>query len=121
MKINLYYYDGTVKTRNAFVKEYEEYFGPIYAIRNAIRVQQLQQQGGNTNNPQSNSPNGAPYIIPQQPYPFVNPQPVNEPTYKPDFQPNPQPIFQVPVTQENVTTEDSAPVTSGEGEDNTQQ
>ncbi len=25
MKINLYYYDGTVKTRNAFVKEYEEY------------------------------------------------------------------------------------------------
>ncbi len=25
MKINLYYYDGTIKTRDAFVKEYEEY------------------------------------------------------------------------------------------------
>lgn len=66
------------------VKEYERYFGPIYAVRNAVRVQQMQANGYATINPQQGNSYAQPYQ-PQpmnygnQPYqPVVNQQPVNQ-------------------------------------------
>ncbi len=67
------------------VKEYESYFGPIYAVRNAVRAQQLQYNGYTTYNPQQPNPYGETYTQPQPTNQFSNPQP-----YPPDPQSNPQ-------------------------------
>lgn len=86
------------------VKEYESYFGPIYAVRNAARLQQM-QNGYNT---QQANPYGATYVQPQPTYQPVNSQPV--------YQPVPQPVPQPVNAEGEVKT-----VTNGQVQDNIQQ
>lgn len=75
--------------KKKLVKEYESYFGPIFAVRNAIRAQQMQQNGYMMGNPQPVNPYAQPYqsqpYQPQpmsygnQPYqPMTNQQPTNQ-------------------------------------------
>lgn len=90
------------------VKEYESYFGPIYAVRNVARAQQTQYNGYNVYNPQQANPYIATYAQPQPTYQPANPQPV--------YQPVPQPVPQPANAEGEVKT-----VLNGEVQDNIQQ
>ncbi len=102
------------------VKEFESYFGPIYAVRENIRVQRARQSGYANYSPQQSGypPQPNPYVpqgTPQQPYmgnfapqynpyaPQGNPQPIQTPPQPPVGEPvqNTQAPTDNPVDENN--------------------
>lgn len=102
------------------VKEYEGYFGPIYAVRNNVMAQRRGQNGYGYAQPQQMYAPQQPYQ--PQPYPYMQGNP--QQSYGQPYQPQPQPSYPpqptqapAPQPQPPVNGQGDAPQPTGQPDD----